>query len=77
MSKKKSKQSNEMSFLAHLEELRWHLVRSVIAIVIFMIIAFINYDLIFDTIILQPKTPDFFNKKMFKFVWEFVVQIMP
>ena len=27
-------ESNEMSFLDHLEELRWHLIRSTLAIVI-------------------------------------------
>ncbi len=54
---KKSK--DEMTFLEHLEELRWHLVRSILAIFIGAIIAFIFKNIIFDNIILAPKSPDF------------------
>ena len=49
----------EMSFLQHLEELRWHLVRSSAAIFIFALIAFFNKEFIFDKIILSPKNADF------------------
>jgi len=35
------KNTNEMSFLDHLEELRWHLIRSCLAIVILASAAFI------------------------------------
>ena len=48
-----------MSFLDHLEILRWHLVRSSVSIVVFAILAFVNKSLIFDTIILGPKKSDF------------------
>lgn len=51
--------NREMNFLDHLEALRWHLVRSAIAIVVFAIIAFINKEIIFDDIILAPKNKDF------------------
>ncbi len=54
---------NELSFLEHLEELRWHLVRSILAIVVIAIVAFIFKDIIFDVIILGPKSPDFFTNK--------------
>jgi len=54
----------EMSFLEHLEELRWHIIRSVIAIVVMMILAFMFKSFIFDTIILGPKSPDFFTNRM-------------
>lgn len=54
----------EMSFFDHLEVLRWHLVRSVIAIVIFMVLAFSFYDFIFDQIIMGPKNPDFWTYRM-------------
>ena len=37
---------NEMSFLEHLEELRWHLIRSTIAVVIVATGAFIAKDFI-------------------------------
>ncbi len=49
----------EMSFLEHLEELRWHLVRSVIAIVVVTIVVFSNKSFIFDTIIFGPKSSTF------------------
>ena len=49
----------EMSFLDHLEVFRWHLIRSFAAILFFSGIAFIFKDIIFDTILLGPKNPDF------------------
>jgi sec-independent protein translocase protein TatC len=53
------KNEDEMSFLDHLEVLRWHLVRSVLAVFIVAIIAFIFKDFIFDKVILAPKSPTF------------------
>lgn len=50
---------NEMSFLDHLEELRWHLIRSTFAVVILGAVAFLMKDFIFDTVIFGPKKPDF------------------
>ncbi len=49
----------EMSFLDHLEELRWHIVRSVFAIAIFMVVAFIFTPWIFQNIIFAPARIDF------------------
>lgn len=49
----------EMSFLDHLEELRWHVVRSLIAIVVFMIAAFVNIEWIFTNILFAPGRVDF------------------
>lgn len=54
----------EMSFLDHLEALRWHLMRSVIAIFGFGIVAFLNKSFIFDTILLAPKNPDFITYRV-------------
>jgi sec-independent protein translocase protein TatC len=56
--------NNEMSFLEHLEALRWHLVRSIMSIVVFAIIAFIFKEFIFSSIIIAPKTPEFFTNRM-------------
>jgi sec-independent protein translocase protein TatC len=64
-SKGEQKGEKEMSFLQHLEELRWHIIRSVIAIVILMIIAFCFKNIIFDKIILGPKNPDFITNRLF------------
>ncbi|MFT4737865.1 MAG: sec-independent protein translocase protein TatC [Cyclobacteriaceae bacterium] len=49
----------EMSFLDHLEELRWHLIRSLIAIVLFAIIAFLSSQIVFGIVILGPSRTDF------------------
>src|SRR5688572_7978910 len=51
----------EMSFLQHLEELRWHLVRSAIVVVVFAIAAFCLNDFIFDTVIFGPLRQDFIS----------------
>ena len=63
-SNKRKKGEKEMSFLEHLEELRWHIIRSVLAIVFFMIIAFVFKTFLFDKIILAPKTDAFFTNRM-------------
>lgn len=54
----------EMSFLEHLEELRWHIIRSVSFVIVFAVVAFIMKDFIFDTIIFKPKTPEFWTNRM-------------
>lgn len=48
-----------MSFLDHLEDLRWHLIRSTLAILIAGIGAFMVSGFIFDVIIFGPKSMDF------------------
>lgn len=48
-----------MSFLGHLEVLRWHLLRSAAAIVVLAVVAFFMMPYIFDHILLAPKRPDF------------------
>lgn len=48
-----------MTFLEHLEELRWTLVRSAIAIVACMVVVFIYIKEIFEGFILGPARPDF------------------
>lgn len=50
-----------MSFLDHLEALRWHLIRSFAAILVISIIAFLFKDIVFDKIILGPMQTDFFT----------------
>lgn len=54
----------EMSFWDHLEELRSHLFRSIAAIMIFAIAAFIGKKFIFDSIILAPKDADFITNRV-------------
>lgn len=57
--------TKEMSFVDHLEELRWHIVRSVIAVVLITIAAFFNKDLIFHDILLAPTRGDFWTYQLF------------
>lgn len=63
--KKKSSPEKEMSFLDHLEELRWHLVRSTIAIAVLAVVAFIFKHFIFDTLIFGPSKASFPTYRVF------------
>jgi sec-independent protein translocase protein TatC len=58
-------QQKEMSFLQHLEELRWHLVRSAAAIFIFGIVFFIFAREIYDNFLLAHINPDFITYRLF------------
>jgi sec-independent protein translocase protein TatC len=51
----------EMTFIEHLEELRWHIIRSVAAILVFMIAAWVFRSEIYHNIILGPSRPDFWT----------------
>ena len=61
---KKSYNTGEMSFLEHLEELRWHIVRAVASVLIFAIVAFIFSKFLFDYVLLAPKNPDFITNRL-------------
>ena len=50
-----------MSFVDHIEELRWHIIRSLIAVLIGAIVVFFNIEYIFDRIILGPAHTDFIS----------------
>jgi sec-independent protein translocase protein TatC len=54
----------EMSFLDHLEDLRWHLIRASVAVVIVAMAAFLAKDFIFDVLLFGPKNPDFPTYKL-------------
>jgi len=62
---KNADNQKEMSFLGHLEELRWHILRSLIAIVLVAIVAFIFKDIVFDSVLFGPRQPDFISNKLF------------
>lgn len=55
------KNINEMSFLDHLEDLRWLLVRSTIAVVIMAMFTYFFSDYLFDVVIFGPTRPSFFT----------------
>jgi sec-independent protein translocase protein TatC len=65
---KAEKNNEEMSFLEHLEELRWHLVRASIAVVSGAILCFIEANFILDKILFAPKNADFFTNRAFAWV---------
>lgn len=53
----------EMNFMDHIEALRWHLVRSLVAIILGAILVFFNIDFVFDKIILGPANDNFIAYK--------------
>lgn len=59
------KNLSEMSFLDHLEELRWLLVRSTIAIIIMASVVYFFSDYVFDTIIFGPTNVNFVTYRFF------------
>lgn len=62
--KKKTKNTDEMSFLEHLEELRWALIRGLLGWIIFTIAAFAMKNYIFGYIIFGPKKQDFLTYQL-------------
>ena len=65
MDKANSNPNAEMGFLDHVEALRWHIVRSVVAVVVMAIAVFIKVEWIFDTIILGPAHDEFISYRWF------------
>ena len=59
------KNKTEMSFLDHLEELRWLLIRSTIAIISMAVVVYFISSYIFDTIIFGPTNPNFITYRFF------------
>jgi sec-independent protein translocase protein TatC len=59
--KSRKSPEKEMSFWEHLEELRNHLIRAAVVLVLLAIGAFIMRKFIFDAVILAPKDPDFIS----------------
>ncbi len=56
-------QESGMNVLEHLEALRWHLMRSGVAILITAVIVFINKSFVFNEVVLAPKSAEFFTYK--------------
>jgi sec-independent protein translocase protein TatC len=54
-----------MSFIDHLEVLRWHIVRAVLAILTSAILFFVYIDEIFDIVIMGPTRNDFISYRAF------------
>lgn len=58
---KVKKDQQEMSFLDHLEELRWHLIRATLAVVVAATAAFLAKGFIFDILLFGPTNADFYT----------------
>ena len=54
----------EMSFIGHLEELRWHVIRAGGSILVFAILAFVYIKEIYHYVIIAPSQLDFWTYKM-------------
>ena len=50
---------SEMTFIDHLEELRSHIIRSALAILVMAILIFIYHNWVFDNLVKGPINPDF------------------
>ena len=59
------KKEKEMSFLGHLEELRWHLVRSASVVLIFGIFLFIFQKEVYENFLLAHRKSDFITYQLF------------
>jgi sec-independent protein translocase protein TatC len=57
-------EGKEMSFISHLEELRWHVIRAGGSILVFAILAFVYIQEIYHYVIVAPSRPDFWTYRM-------------
>lgn len=64
MAEQEENHKHEMTFMDHLEELRWVLIRCVVAISLGTLVCFFGYKYVFDDILISPKTPDFFTNRL-------------
>jgi sec-independent protein translocase protein TatC len=61
---KLSNDKKDMSFLDHIEVLRWHLVRSAVVVMVLGIVLFCYNNIVFDIIIFGPKQPGFITYRV-------------
>jgi sec-independent protein translocase protein TatC len=64
LNRRKKDKAAEMSFVDHLEELRWVLLRCVIGALVGAIIVGIKYKWFYNTIVLAPSRPDFITYRV-------------
>ncbi len=60
----KEPQNIELTFWDHLEELRWVFIRSLIAVGVISVVAFLNKTLVFNYVFLSPKEPWFITNEV-------------
>ncbi len=59
--KGREEQPAEMTFFDHIEELRWHIIRSAVVWLVAAIAIFVYVDWVYDNIILAPANESFFT----------------
>ncbi len=60
---------SEMSFLDHLEAFRWHLIRSILAVLIIAVVVFLAKKFIFEVLLLGPTKESFVT---YRFLCEYI-----
>lgn len=70
-------EEKKMSFLDHLEELRWRIVKSAILIVVISSVLWIYQEWIMDTLFLSMKNPDFITFKLMCEYFNICVEEIP
>lgn len=61
--KREKEQAGEMTFIDHLEQLRWHLIRSVIAVIVGAVVVLIYANQIVEDVLMAPTRADFISSK--------------
>jgi sec-independent protein translocase protein TatC len=64
MLKSRGNAFGEMSFIDHIEDLRWHIIRALSVLVLASMFVFFNIEWIFDNIILGPAHNDFITYRI-------------
>ncbi|TDB59826.1 twin-arginine translocase subunit TatC [Arundinibacter roseus] len=59
-----AEEGKEMTFLEHLEELRWNIVRAVSSILVFAILGYIYIEEVYHYVIIAPARTDFWTYRM-------------
>ncbi len=54
-----------MSFFEHIEELRWHIIRALVSVLVVSVVVFIMKNFVFHYVILGPTTQNFITYKVF------------
>lgn len=61
---KNSPEKAEMSFVDHLEELRWHIARSVVALLVGTVVVFVKMEFFFDQVVMGPAHSNFLTYRV-------------
>ena len=62
---KKTADGEEMAFVDHLEELRWHIIRALLSVIVAAIVIFVKLDWVVDNVIQGPIRNNFVSYRAF------------